>query len=87
MTEKKIEDGGPAFPSEQGCTDQGWNQTYAPGMSLREWYAGQALIGIIVGNAIIDANRQEQSRANPETFAAVAQEIANAMLRVRSNNG
>lgn len=77
MTEKKqIDDGGPAFP-----------RSPCGGMSLRDWFAGQALIGIIVGNAIIDANRQEQSRANPETFVAVAQEIAAAMLRVRSNNG
>ena len=31
----KKQDGGPAFP-----------QTYAPGMSLRDWFAGQALAGL-----------------------------------------
>ena len=34
--------GGPAFPSEQGHTNGTWNQTYDPGMTLEDWYAGQA---------------------------------------------
>ena len=34
-------DGGPAFPSEQGHTPDGlWNQSYCQGMSLRDWFAG-----------------------------------------------
>lgn len=40
------ETGGPAFPTEQGEDLHGnWNQTYDPGMSLRQWYAGLALQG------------------------------------------
>jgi hypothetical protein len=32
-----------AFPSAQPqCNDGTWNQTYDPGMSLRDWFAGQA---------------------------------------------
>ena len=43
-----MNDGGPAFPSEQGEDQHGkWNQTYDPGMSLRDWFAGQALPGLI----------------------------------------
>ena len=39
-------DGGPAFPGEQGhCPDGTWNQTWNPGMTLRQYYAGQALAG------------------------------------------
>lgn len=35
------DDGGPAFPTEQGFKPNGeWNQTYEPGMSLRDWFAG-----------------------------------------------
>lgn len=34
-----IYDGGPAFPSEQGQTSQGWNQTFTPGMCLRDYFA------------------------------------------------
>ncbi len=41
-------DGGPAFPGEQGHTPDGkWNQTWEPGMSLRDWFAGQALKGLL----------------------------------------
>jgi len=33
-----MKDGGSAFPSEQGETSEGlWNQTYDPGMSLRDY--------------------------------------------------
>jgi len=42
MTDK-THDGGPAFPSEQGHIPDGtWNQTYSQGMTLRDWFAGQA---------------------------------------------
>ena len=38
-----IVDGGPAFPTEQHeCSDNTWNQTYEPGMTLRDWFAGHA---------------------------------------------
>ena len=41
---KKIDHGGPAYPCEQGETQDGtWNQTFEPGMTLRQWYAGKAL--------------------------------------------
>lgn len=37
--------GGWAFPGEQGHTPDGiWNQTWDPGMTLRDWFAGQAPI-------------------------------------------
>lgn len=40
-------DGGPAFPGEQGHDPDGtWNQTWRPGMSLRDWFAGQTLEGM-----------------------------------------
>ena len=42
MTDK-IDDGGQAFPGEQGhIPGDTWNQTWDPGMSLRDWFAGQA---------------------------------------------
>ena len=34
------DDGGPAFPSDQGHIPEGtWNQTYDPGLSLRDYMA------------------------------------------------
>jgi hypothetical protein len=45
-----LDNGGSAFPSEQHeCLDGSWNQTYDCGMSLRDWFAGQALMGLVAG--------------------------------------
>lgn len=42
--------GGSAFPAEQHETQDGsWNTTFEPGMSLRDWFAGQALSGMCQG--------------------------------------
>ena len=69
---KKTDNGGPAFPSEQGSTEDGtWNQTYEPGMSVRDWFAGHALTGILEGGV---ADR------SPEKVAADAYSFADAML-------
>jgi hypothetical protein len=40
-------DGGPAFPIETTATP------YAPGMSLRDWFAGQALSAILSRSDIV----------------------------------
>lgn len=40
MTDKSKQDGGPAFPFSTHMSG-----AYIPGMSLRQWYAGMALIG------------------------------------------
>lgn len=42
MTQR--DDGGPAFPAEIGF---GMNPVQYAGMSLRDWYAGQAMAGIL----------------------------------------
>jgi hypothetical protein len=40
--------GGPAFPTEQHeCQDNTWNQTFEYGMTLRQWYAGMAMQGLL----------------------------------------
>lgn len=55
----KIEDGGPAFPrqSAQRCGDQVF-LTSNGGMSLRDWFAGQALAGLTAEYDSSDAPRQ-----------------------------
>ena len=67
----KQDDGGPAFPgnreqNESGVWFNGW-----PGMSLRDWFAGQALAGLL---------------ANENDGAIVKQAylFADAMLAARS---
>jgi len=43
-----MNDDGQAFPSEQHQNQDGtWNQTYDSGMSLRDYYAGQALMALL----------------------------------------
>lgn len=60
---KKPETGGPAFPIPQ------WDNHH--GMTLRDWFAGQALIGLAPTNC-----------TNLE-IAWSAYQLADAMLKVR----
>lgn len=65
----KTDDGGPAFPTEE--TEQyiaGW------GMSLRDYFAAQAIAGM---------NIVMSSGGAAENKAAIAYEIADAMLARR----
>jgi len=39
-------DGGPAFPCSDIVTANGDVQTGGNGMTLRDWFAGQALVGL-----------------------------------------
>ena len=77
-----INDGGSAFPSEQGETQNNeWNQTYQPGMTLRDYFAGQALAGAI-------ANHQyDFGYTDPQEMATCYYEIADAMLAERLKGG
>lgn len=70
-------DGGSAFPCEQGhCPDGTWNQTFEAGMSLRDWFAGQALAGIC-GDGIPGSHHIASQTARD------AYEYADAMLLER----
>ena len=61
----------PAFPSPE--TDKTY---FEPGMSLRDWFAGQALAGIC-GDGIPGSHHQHANTARE------AYEYADAMLRTR----
>lgn len=63
-----INDGGPAFPNLGYNADKNYN-----GMSLRDWFAGQAL-----------ANRYTYDiDGRPDNVAAFAYQVADAMLAAR----
>ena len=69
-----IKDGGPAFPTEH--LETGYEtQPYMPhsGMSLRDWFAGMALCGIM---STVPINAPFRSKE----VARVAYRLANAML-------
>ena len=72
----KKNDGGPAFPELQeirfGSSTHVDHIAHYPGMSLRDWFAGMALISII-----------PQNRLN-EYMCGTAYEMADAMLKERS---
>lgn len=53
-------DGGPAFPCEDHYNKSGdFHQT---GMSLRDWFAGQALAGICAHEEMGNADSTKQAR-------------------------
>jgi hypothetical protein len=77
-----MSDNPPAFPSEQHETRDGsWNQTYCPGMSLRDWFAGQALMG--VGQEYLHRNGFHGDTLH-QNLAIHAYRIADAMLAERA---
>jgi hypothetical protein len=71
MIEK--DDGGPAFPIESTATP------YAPGMTLRDWFAGQAMTAAAI-QGFDDGATVDQ---NASIAAVWAYAIADAMLEAR----
>lgn len=79
-----INDGGPAFPCgyhpDGNSADQG-------GMSLRDWFAGQALVGVMASHRPGDdwpAKAAARQGVEPQdVIAAGAYDIADAMLKAR----
>jgi len=71
-----INNGGSAYPCAQPqCSDGSWNQTYDPGMSLRDWFAGQFIAGLY--------GTEPGSHLNPVTAAREAYHVADAMIAAR----
>lgn len=70
-----IDNGGPAFPIPEQQFSDGVtivSSQGAPGMSLRDWFAGQAL-----------ANPYTTHESEPGRIARWAYQIADAMLAAR----
>ncbi len=71
---KQPSDGGPAFPhtvEEDGCLTQ-----YHSGMTLRDWFAGQAMIGLVPDIA---------EEADAINIGRAAYSIADAMMAARDD--
>lgn len=75
-----IKDGGPAFPVHERhavLRESGWRDEWLAvgGMSLRDWFAGQALTGVVADWG--------ETAFMPDVMANRAYRLADAMLRVR----
>ena len=74
-----INDGGPAFPCEEQIRYKGEvcdTKTF-PGMSLRDWFAGKAISGMMTPGCV------QMTEATRKARASEAYAIADAMLKAR----
>lgn len=75
MTDK-IDNGGPAFPTTSHLG------AYSHGMSLRDWFAGQALAGLVSSSE--EATKDLFYNAGTNSVSVLSYELADAMLAARS---
>ena len=78
-----MADGGPAFPSAGTGREHGETARYR-GMTLRDWFAGQALAGWLASYGP-DTKHPFHSETLGDT-AREAYVMADAMLKVRADN-
>lgn len=81
----KAKDGGPAFPMQPyriDLGDGGYSENVFPqfGMTLRDYFAGQALVGIAHAERMMGAYRYEEEYPD---LARLAYGVADAMLKAR----
>ena len=77
----KIKDGGSAFP-DQGqklLLNGQWSDSWSPGMTLRDWFAGMAMQGALAAGFKDGAGRMDWHYL----LATGAYQIADMMLAAR----
>lgn len=78
----KINDGGPAYPLHPGVLPDWQGQV---GMSLRDYFAGQALIGILAGGFADTVPHDDVNGGLDAAFFAY--QYADAMIAARTKGG
>ena len=78
----------PAFPTHtENNNGAQWTE---PGMTLRDWFAGQALPAVYATDDVIvtrgEGGRRESRDATSADVARIAYELADAMLSARDKN-
>ena len=83
-------DGGPAFPCDFNMSTF---EHEVKGMSLRDWFAGQALAGLVPNGALqLEVIKAQVKRPGQEAFsvgqclARYTYDLADAMLEARKLN-
>jgi hypothetical protein len=83
-----INDGGPAFPVENTYHQNGQVEYGAWGMSLRDWFAGQALAGMVIpddGKFSLENWRDSLPKRHARNRAEIAYRHADAMIAARKD--
>ena len=78
-----MKDGGPAFPMQALAapgSDVAW------GMSLRDWYAGKALVGVLASCGPLKPDSRLSQSDLDNMVAESCVRIADAMLRALDND-
>ena len=74
-------DGGPAFPTHKdaaiGYTD------HSPGMSLRDWFAGQIFPAVLISTANAMNNGTLDKDVDQDAIARCSYKCADALLKAR----
>ena len=73
------DNGGPAFPCQPLAMDGGACGPLDPGMTLRDWFAGMAMQGLLSG----DVHARYSSMDWTEKLTLEAWQAADAMLEAR----
>lgn len=84
---KKIEDGGPAFPPTAFLNAKDQIAHGYDGMSLRDWFAGQALAGMLAMPEHDNGNFHNNCGEMFIGPARYAYRMADAMLTARKSGG
>lgn len=79
---RSQKDGGPAFPIPDTYHPNGQIEYGANGMSLRDWFAGMALQGILAWPGD-DQRGNAHSNASPDVVAWTSYNFADAMIAAR----
>lgn len=75
--------GGPAFPTGLIFDDKGVIIGGNNGMTLRDYFAAQALTGAQIWDAILNGKETTQFANNVNKIGEVAYAVADAMLKAR----
>lgn len=84
MSAETIKDGGHAFPPGIAVDHAGDTYHGPYGMSLRDWFAGQIINGIVSNREQWLAYMADRGAIPAETYVAeVSYDLADAMLKAR----